>query len=153
MVRVTLNHLLCISGGFLAVALFDGCASHELFRNAPVLSRSVSVTAAATLQPTFEWTAPNKSGVSYDLIIYVGTKDPRGFWVPGKKAYYREGITTSRHTVGQPLSPDTLYFWSVRTRFGNRTSPWATYDDGNPKLSHGGWPRYNMMCPFKTPGK
>jgi hypothetical protein len=148
-----LNHLLRISGAFLAVALFNGCATQDLSRYAPVLSRKVSVTAAATLQPTFAWMAPKKPGVSYDLIIYVGAKDPRGFWVPGRTAYYREGLTATRHTIGQTLSPDTLYFWSVRTRLGNKTSPWATCDDGNPNFSQGGRPNYNMLSPFKTPGK
>jgi hypothetical protein len=145
MVRVILKELLRISVAFLAVALFNGCAAQDLSRNVPL-------TTVGTLQPTFAWTPPNDSGVSYDLIICVGIDEHHGFWVPGKTAYYRQGLATTTHTLDQPLLPGTVYVWSVRARSGNRTSQWAAYSDDNPSLSHKGRRRYSVMCPFKTPG-
>jgi len=152
-------NLMCISVAFLAVALFNGCATHDRSRNsavppgnAPEWRVTVPVTTVRTLQPAFAWTPSKESGVSYDLIICVGIADPRGFWVPGKTAYYRQGITTTTHTLDQPLSPDTVYVWSVRTRSGNRTSRWAAYNDSNPSLFQNGRRPYNIMYPFKTPG-
>lgn len=140
-----MKELLCISVAFLAVALFNGCATQDLSRNVPV-------TTVGTLQPTFEWTAPKESGVSYDLIICVGINEHHGFWAPGKTAYYRQGLTMTTHTLDQPLLPGTVYVWSVRARSGNRTSQWAAYSDGNPSLSQKGRRRYSAMYPFKTPG-
>jgi hypothetical protein len=144
-VRFVLKEWLCLGVAFLALALFNGCATHEWRGNVPL-------TTVGTLRPTFEWTAPKESGVSYDFIICVGIDGHRGFWVPGKTVYYRQGLTTTTHTLDQPLSPDTVYVWSVRTRSGKRTSLWAAYSDGNPSHFQKGRRRYNVMCPFKTPG-
>jgi hypothetical protein len=140
------KELPCISVAFLALALFSGCAT-------PDLSQNVPLTTVGTLQPTLAWSPVKKPGVSYDLIICAGVDSHDGFWVPGKTAYYRQGITTTTHTVDQPLSPGTVYVWSVRTRSGDRTSKWAAYSDDHPSLLQGSQRRYNAMCVFKTPAK
>jgi hypothetical protein len=157
--RGVLKELLCVGVAFLAVALCDGCAPQHPSRkaavppgNVPEWRVSVPLTTVGTLQPTFAWSPPNESGVSYDFIISVGVDLHHGFWVPGKTVYYRQGLTTTTHTLDQPLSPDTVYVWSVRTRSGNKTSLWAAYTDANPSLFQRGQRRYNIMYAFKTPG-
>jgi hypothetical protein len=157
--RVILKESLCISFALLAVALCNGCATHDLSRNGaippgkvPDWRVTVPVTTIETLQPAFAWAPSKESGVSYDLIICVGINEPHGYWIPGKTAYYRQGITTATHTLEQPLVPGTVYVWSVRARSGNRTSLWAAYNDSDPSLFQKGRRRYNMMYPFKTPG-
>jgi hypothetical protein len=160
MVRVLLKEWLCIGAAFLAGALCNGCASGDLPKNGALgpgdvagSQVTVPVTTVGTLQPTFQWTAPKEPGVSYDVIICVGVMERHGFWVPGKTAYYRGDIKTTTHTVDQPLSPNTVYVWSVRTRSGTRVSRWAAYSDSNPKLFQRGRHQYNILCPFRTPGK
>ena len=111
------------------------------------------VKTVATLRPAFAWTYEKKAGVSFELIICAGIYDHHGFWVPGKTAYYREGIQTTTHNIDRPLAPDTVYVWSVRARSGNKTSRWAAYSDSEPSLILKHWSRYNIMCPFKTPSK
>jgi hypothetical protein len=149
---------LCVIGALLAVALVNGCASGDLPKNGAVASGdgsgsqiSVPVAAVPTLRPTFEWTAPKESGVSYDLIICVGVLEPHGYWVPGKTAYYREGLKTTMHTLERALSSDTVYVWSVRSRSAGRISNWAAFSDSNPSLFRRGNKQYNILCPFKTP--
>jgi hypothetical protein len=145
MARVILKELLCISVAFLAVAPFNAGATQDL-------PQTVPVTTVGTLKPAFAWTPPKRPGVSYDLIICAGISDPRGFWVPGKTVYYRQGITRTMHIVDQPLSPDTVYVWSVRTRSGNKTSLWAAYSDDHPSRNPKDRHTYNIMYSFKTPG-
>jgi hypothetical protein len=125
---------LCITAAFLTVVLCNGCAAHDL---------PVPITTIGTLQPTLAWTPPTKSRVTYDLIICLGVDKGHGLWIPGKTVYYRQGIQTTTHTVGQPLSPGTVYVWSVRTRSEKGTSDWAARSDGL---------RYNVISRFKTPG-
>jgi hypothetical protein len=158
-VGVILKKLLCISVAFLAGALCNGCATGDLPHDGalapghePGSQMTVPLTTVGTLQPTFQWTAPHEPGVSYDFIICVGVIERHGFWLPGKTAYYRGGIKTTTHTLDKPLLPNTVYVWSVRSRSGNNISHWAAYSDSNPSLFQSGRKRYNVLCPFKTPG-
>ena len=114
---------------------------------------TVPVIVVGTLQPTFQWTPPNATNVTYDLIICVGAKERHGFWLPGKTAYFHGNLTTTTHTIDRALSPNTVYVWSVRTRAGTKTSKWTAYSDSNPKLFRKGKQQYNVLCAFKTPGK
>jgi hypothetical protein len=83
----------------------DGCA--------PVTSR----------QPTLRWQAflaareatesvPGLCGITYELKVWVADHD-----APGKLVYVREGLPEPSHTVQEPLSTATTYFWSIRARF------------------------------------
>jgi hypothetical protein len=158
MVRVLPKELLCVSIAFLAMTLCNARATDNHPQNDALPSgkdsgspMTVPITTVGTLRPTFQWSAPNEPGVSYDFIICVGVLERHGFWLPGKKAYYRGDIKTTTHTVEQPLLPDTMYVWSVRTRSGNKVSKWAAYSDRNPSLFRKGKNQYNILCPFKTP--
>jgi hypothetical protein len=142
------------------VALSNGCATGHLPQNGALEPGAVAgprmtvpVTTVRTLQPTFQWTPPKEPGVSYDLIICVGVIESHGFWVPGETAYYRGGLMTTTHTIDRPLSPNTVYVWSVRSRTATRMSKWAAYSDSNPSLFRKGRHQYNILCAFKTPGK
>jgi hypothetical protein len=137
--------LVCVWGAFFAVAPCNVCVADE--------SMTVPVTLVETLQPTFAWTAPKESAVTYDFIVCLAVKESHGFWIPGKKAYYRGGLKTTTHTLAQPLLPNTMYVWSVRTRTAGKISSWAAYSDSNPSLFRKGRKQYNILCPFKTPDK
>jgi len=148
-VRVDLKKLLCISVALLAVAPFNSGATppgDDSGSKSPV-----PVTTVKTLQPAFAWTPSPESGVSYELIICVAVKGPHGIWIPGKTAYYRAGIKGTKHIVAQPLSPDTVYVWSVRTRSGKGTSKWAAFGDTDPSFGQKSRVGYEAMCAFKTP--
>ena len=105
-----------------------------------------------SLQPTLEWTPGPDAGVTYDVIIYAGVAQ-NDYWVAGKQVYLREGLTTTKHTVDQALSPDTTYVWSVRTVSNGKRSAWSQYSDQAGSGMLWGSERHNFMWTFKTPGK
>jgi len=93
--------------------------------------------AVDSLQPTLCWKSTDSGASKFDIIVYQGVPKPvRGFnggrdpvyYVPGAQVYYREGIEGGSHRLEQPLSPQTVYVWSVRTRSGSNVGSWATYD-------------------------
>ncbi len=158
MVRIISRKLPC-GVALLVVSLLNGCATADRSRKdavppgpGPWLRFTEPLTTAGTLKPAFAWTPPTTPGVSYDLIICAGIVNKDGVWVPGKTVYYREGIATTTHGLEQPLLPNTVYVWSVRSRSGKRTSQWAAYNDSHPSLFPGNRFRYDIFWPFKTPG-
>lgn len=96
-------------------------------------------SAVDSLQPTLGWEAfprpsdldiePKDMGrvkdVRYDLSI-AKIAEP----APDQVVYRREGLPHSEHKVEIPLSPSTLYSWSVRARFEldgrQRVAEWST---------------------------
>jgi len=145
-VRVDFKKLLCLSAAFLLIAPFNDCVAGDDPKSQPL----VPVETVGTLRPSFAWST-RESESSYDLIICAGVHDRHGFWVPGKTVYYREGLTTTTHTIDRPLLPDTVYVWSVRARSGKKTSKWVAYGDDDPVFIKKNKARYNAMCAFKTP--
>lgn len=106
-----------------------------------------------SLQPTLEWEPKATKDITYDVIIWEGVKSERG-WVwglPGKEVYYTQGIQNSTHTVGINLEPKTLYYWSVRTRTGEKVSQWSRYDATAPLL--GDRSAENVYFRFFTPSQ
>jgi hypothetical protein len=87
-----------------------------------------------SLQPELSWKPAKGEALKYDLAIWdSGRKPEEGapalngtYW--GTVVYQREGITGTVHRVESPLNPNTIYFWSVRTRHDNEVGPWSTYD-------------------------
>ena len=153
------NELLCLGIAFLTAIPYAGSAIHDPIRNftiAPVQAaearETVPVQTITTLQPIFEWSAPKEPGVVYDLVIYEGITESHGYWIAGKRVHYREGITTTRYTVEKPLSPNTIYVWSVRTHTEHGTSKWAEYLDRDWSKLKTGPHRNDILMPFKTPG-
>jgi hypothetical protein len=145
---------------FLAISLLgvragaDPSQSNAVPRPAVTGPRFVEpLETIRTLKPTLEWAPQDKPGVSYDLIICLGITNNDGLWIPGKAAYYREGIPTTNATIDRPLRPNTVYVWSVRSRLEKKTSKWSAYNDANPGLFPRSQLRYDIFWPFKTPGK
>lgn len=106
------------------------------------------------LQPTLRWAPAAQSGVTYDLVIHEGVK-AESFWrgterAVGREAYYRESLTAPEHRVEQPLKPDTEYYWSVRTRTGDRVSDWSTYSYRREFILARQWGD-NIPYRFRTP--
>lgn len=130
------------------------------------------VPTVESLRPTLKWEAV-PGALDYDLIIYTAIpKDPvrltwagmekvdrkrTGFFVLGKEIYYREAVGGTSHVVAEPLAPDSVFVWSVRTRTGTNVSPWATYDfhKGYKVIGDGpgvpGVSGHNWWWPFQTP--
>jgi len=115
------------------VAVLAGCTSfHELKPLYPDVGNPNFPTRVDSLQPTFRWEAAKESGTSYDFIIYEGIRT-ESFMAGvkravGKEIYYRENLPQPEHRVEEPLQPDREYYWTVRTRQGDRVSAWARYD-------------------------
>lgn len=84
-----------------------------------------------SLTPTFKWESNSDTSSTYDLIIYECHE--QGNWFVGRTklrgplAYYREGLIQTEHKIERTLKPDTVYFWNLRSRVGDRVSEWASY--------------------------
>lgn len=105
-----------------------------------------------SLQPTLRWEASKTPDVSYDVVIYEGIEIVK--WNPeerqvGKMVYYREAIQGTEHKLEEPLKPDALYYWSVRTRKGDRYSGWSRYDYS--ELGGLAYYSVNALFSFRTP--
>jgi hypothetical protein len=114
---LVLASLLALGGCSHEVSVFSG-----LKPETPP-ARSDGCSSVTSRQPTLRWQAflaareasenvPGVSGITYELKIWVADHD-----APGKLVYVREGLSESFHTVQDPLSTDTSYFWSIRARF------------------------------------
>ena len=105
----------------LGMVILTGCAttsSQEMLKiTLPAHEQKVS-----SLQPSLQWMPSSKSGVSYDLIIFVPdeTDNKKNVTV-----YYREGLTGTTHKVEEALQPGTEYQWSVRTREGDKLGEYS----------------------------
>jgi hypothetical protein len=94
-----------------------------------------------SVQPTLEWeTFPRQSDaplgreritdVTYDLRIWLSLRadDPSSV-VLVDLVYSREGLTTPRHRLEEPLLPRAEYVWTVRARYEldgmPRSTPWG----------------------------
>jgi hypothetical protein len=86
-------------------------------------ARSHGCASVTSRQPTLRWQAflwareatedvPSVSGITYELKVWVADHD-----APSKLVYVREGLSEPSHTVQEPLSAATTYFWSIRARF------------------------------------
>jgi hypothetical protein len=159
MLKDIAKELLFISAAFATAIPFSGSATHDPIKNitVPLVKAAesrwtVPVPTIATLRPTFEWTAAKETGAVYELIICEGVTESHGYWIAGKTVHHGEGIATTRYTPEQPLSPNTIYVWSVRSRCGDQTSKWAEYMDGDWSRLQKGACRNDILRPFKTPG-
>ena len=149
----------CISAGVASVAsaaillTVSGAFADPSAKAAdePGQGATVPVTMVETLKPTFAWSGSKEPGVLYDFIICLGVQESHGFWVPGKTAYFRQGLNKTSLTIDKPLASNTVYVWSVRIRLGKRISAWAALSDSDPKRFEWGGHRHNILCPFKTP--
>lgn len=108
----------------------------------------------ASLQPTLSWKSSEPGQTDFDIVIYTGIPSANsstfamvGYYVPAVQVYQREGISGLSHHVEQPLAPDTVYVWSVRTHNGTAVGPWSTYGfEGR----GGAWGN-NLWWSFRTP--
>lgn len=87
---------------------------------------------ADSLQPTFKWQPVSEPEITYDFIMYEVLKNESFMEgtkrFVGKKVYYRQGLIKSEHTMEEILKPGSEYYWSVRTRRGDKISEWSIYD-------------------------
>lgn len=122
--------------------------------------RTTAAARLESIQPGSQWETSTAYDVTYDFIIYecikkdecIKTVDPWGGKrrAEGREIYHRQGLKESKHTIEEPLKPDTGYFWSVRIRQGQKVSDWAVYDytiysSGGSSTAH------NYPFIFKTP--
>lgn len=118
--------LLALGGCRQEVSVFSG-----LKPDTPP-ARTDGCTSVTSRQPTLRWQAfvaarnaterePGVSGITYELKIWVAAHD-----APGNLVYAREGLSEPSHTVQEPLSTATTYFWSIRARFLLNGAPRVT---------------------------
>ena len=122
---LVLVSLLALGGCTQAVSVFSGLKPE----NPPAWSASCA--SVASRQPALRWqpfaakeateSESGVSGITYELKIWVAAHD-----APGKLVYAREGLSEPSHTVQEPLSTATTYFWSIRARFLLNGAPRVT---------------------------
>jgi len=86
---------------------------------------------SSSLQPEFRWHSSDKSGISYDLILYDAAAYAVGgatipSYMKGRVVAYVENLNEPYWCPETPLAPDTRYMWSVRLREGEMVSGWST---------------------------
>lgn len=117
---------------------FVGC-SHEskFFGLVPKEPHSWQGDCASvtSLQPTLRWdkfslpevmesppgTNASVTAITYEIRVWGSAHD-----APGQLVYSREGLSENFHTVQEPLTRGTSYFWSVRARFLLKGAPRVT---------------------------
>ena len=114
--------------------ILSGCSSTFYFVEPiyPEVVRPDDPKIVDSLKPTFQWKPLEEKDVTYDLIVYEAIIEET-FWktirrTVGREIYYREALEMPNHRIEKLLKPDTEYFWSVRTRQGDKVSKWAIYD-------------------------
>jgi len=127
-----------------------GCITyHGVTPLSPLPGYPASPATIPSLQPVLEWEPSEGTEVTYDVIIVEGLEGGR-LYNPGKTVFYREGITENKVKIEPPLVFDRLYWWSVRTRNGDKVSEWSSYDSvamyGNVSVTARNYP-----YPFRTP--
>ncbi len=97
----------------LTVVCLSGCTSYKGVKIVyPQYEQVVS-----ELQPTLQWAAVPGAGVTYDLIIFKENEI--------NPAFFKKGLTGTKHTIERELKPGTWYRWSVRTKIGDTVSAWT----------------------------
>ncbi len=119
---------------YIVCLILFGCTTfHEIKPIYPVVADPNRQKGVDSLQPTLRWDPTPEHDVTYDLIIYKGVKVKTQWWAgsiwsEGREVYYRQALKEPEHTVEEPLEPDTVYYWTIRTRRGEKVSEWASYD-------------------------
>jgi hypothetical protein len=155
----------------LTIACAAGCASDVsgLRPVNPKVGGPLSTPQVDSLQPTFQWEAyPQKrhlssldkpaTNVVYDVKLWVekvqlvsvfwgGTRpappQAAGVGTSPDDPPVATGLTKPEYRCAMPLTPDTVYCWSVRARF---------QCDGLPRVTQ--WSRSTSAgIAFKTPAK
>ncbi len=119
-----------LSSVLLAVLLVAGCEGSvvAVFGLQPLDPPAVRGAAEVdSLQPTFRWQPFNPDeafgedvqetrerihNITYEFKIWAGNNGR-----PGALIYQRRGLAVPFHSLEQPLSAMSEYFWSVRARF------------------------------------
>ena len=127
-----------------------GCMTyHGLTPLSPLPGYPASPITIPSLQPVLEWEPCEETEPTYDVFVVEGLQGDR-LYNPGKPVFYREGITENKVKIEPPLVFDRLYWWSVRTRNGDKVSEWSSYDSvamyGNVSVTARNYP-----YPFRTP--
>ncbi len=99
--------------------------NYDLIPISPVADRPDHPDPVDSLQPTLEWNPYRGPDVTYDVIIYQGVRVKQPYslgkqLVPGKVIYHRQGIKEPKHTIEEPLKPNTEYCWKIMARTGDK---------------------------------
>jgi hypothetical protein len=136
----------------LAYLLFNayGCTTyHGLRPMNPTVGNPGSPNTVPSLQPVLEWEPSQGTEVTYDVVVVEGLEGGR-LYNPGRTVFYRERITENKVKIEPPLVLDSVYWWTVRTRNGDKVSEWSRYDFTGYYVYVTMWTR-NYPYPFRTP--
>ncbi len=93
----------------------------DLFDAAPgqvLLTTPANFATGQPLQPTFTWTAASQGG-TYDLQVATDNQF-------NNIVYSATGLTTTSHTAGTALNPDSIYYWRVQASNSCGTGEYST---------------------------
>lgn len=120
----------------LFALLTIGCVSitqHGVRVDSPSTTRR-GPAQVDSVRPTLRWL--DSGAPEYDVAVYLGecrdrNRQRRGSrqFSRGPQVYYRERIVGTHHMIETPLRERTPYQWTVRARWADRTSEWATYTE------------------------
>ncbi|HEY1268351.1 MAG TPA: hypothetical protein VGH16_13935 [Candidatus Binatia bacterium] len=141
------------AGLLLALLLIAGaCSTHRGIKPIEPEVGHYSPIITANLTPTFRWEPLTEPDSRYDFAVFEVLDTGQA----SDAIYYREGLTTSEHTLQESLKPATNYYWSVRSRRGATVGEWATYDHTLfVPIPFGFYyqGKSSLLFPFKTPDK
>ena len=102
----------------------------------------------SSLQPVLEWAPTEDKEATYDVIVVEQLNDAQHhkLFNPGRTVFYREAITETKVKIEPPLLLDSVYWWTVRTRHGDKVSEWSRYDFSGLSVYSKNYP-----YPFRTP--
>ena len=101
---------------FALLIICGACSTHRGIKPTEPEVGHYSPTVVANLTPTFRWEPLTEPDSRYDFAVFEVLDSGQA----GEAIYYREGLTTTEHTLQENLKPGTNYYWSVRSRRDGR---------------------------------
>lgn len=136
------------------VWLVAGCS----MKSGPNLHYPLDFQVVASNQPVLQWQKSLNTSATYDVIVFerLDAEDVQAYGGLNpdyastmKEVYYSENIQGARYQLPALLKPNTTYYWAVRTRSGDKVSPWSTSEVAMPVDS--GEYEAKKMFEFRTP--
>jgi hypothetical protein len=108
----------------------------------PDISITIVPEEVDSLTPTFRWQSDGKEPCTYDFVIWdrfeIKSRVLEYSQNLEEAIYYKEALSQPEHTIEIPLAPNTIYYWSIRTRLGNKVSSWASWNYFQWRVFQGG---------------
>jgi hypothetical protein len=116
----SMKRLTALALGLLMAVTLSGCVAwgHGLDPVEPAGRKIFPSPTIESLQPTLTWETADPEempGARYHLVVYR----LEGFPSHEVVVYARRDLTTTSHTLDQPLLPGTRYHWRIGVTYSN----------------------------------